>query len=330
MSKKEKKKVIKNLKFGYLYSLICGIIVIICMTLSNNFQYAKKVTFELDNWIIFLCGIAFYVLVFLISKVTKKITPKKLNIIMLIVSCLFAVLLFFVARSYSFTTDWDVRKILKNAEMIALGNKDRLENKYYSIYPNNILLTQLFSVAYKIADITKIGEGYDYLLAYQCALYAFTGYFVYKICTCIHNDNNMPIMVWLIYIILIGFSPWVIIPYSDATALFIVTLIAYCYSKLFQIPNGKKKKIYFSMMIFFSILGYYIKPQIVIFLIAVCIVFIFTRKKEIMNIKNIKKYKDFIAVLFITILITFLSINIVKGMSGFKIDKEKNLEYRIF
>ena len=305
--------------FSILYIVMIISIVLICIILPNKIQYPNKNEYYIDNILSIPIGIAFFIGFYYIACLFKN---KKKDRMLIIISCIFTLVLFLLARNYSFKTDWDAGGMLENAQLISENKYDLLENKYYSRYPNNILITKIFSIAYKIANFTKISDGYNYILLLNCFIYSWTGFLLYKITNYLLNNDNIALMAWMIYVLLIGFSPWIIIPYSDSISLGIVSLEAFLFFNVIKYKN-EKRLIFIIALIFLSIFGYYIKPQNIIIVIAMSIISILEifKKRKNYNIK-IKQICFYSIPIIITTILSLFIVKYIINTSGFKINKE--------
>lgn len=305
--------------FSVLYIAMIISIVLICIALPDKTPYPHKNEYSISNILSISVGIIFFIGIYYIACLFKE---KKKDRIMIIISCIFTLVLFLLARNYSFKTDWDAGGMLENAQLISENKYDLLENKYYSRYPNNILITKIFSIAYKIANFTKISDGYNYILLLNCFIYSWTGFLLYKITNYLLNNDNIALMAWMIYVLLIGFSPWIIIPYSDSISLGIVSLEAFLFFNVIKYKN-EKRLIFIIALIFLSIFGYYIKPQNTIIVIAMSIISILEilKKRKNYNIK-IKQICFYSIPIIITTILSLFIVKYIINTSGFKINKE--------
>ena len=83
------------------------------------------------------------------------------------------------------------------------------------------------------------------------------------------------------------FLPYIIIPYTDTISMVFPILIFYLYIKIKEEKNENKRAFFTILEGMLTILGYHIKPTIVIVVIAICIV-------EILRCKKIKMIKIFL------------------------------------
>lgn len=293
---------------GILYLLIMICINVMVIITSPNVDYPCKnyiVNKNISFFVIALICAIGVVLIFqnktIRSKcleLSKKISPK-----VVICGCiLFCIVQIYACYNYYFLTDWDVDLIYQSASEIAKGSFESSQGHgnfgwYYSIYPNNIELLGVFVSCLKLNQWLGLFAPADAVMVFialNCVIMAITGYLLYRIITQLFS-HHWGLFGWVIYIVFIGLSPWVVIPYSDSLGLAFPTLELWLFLKL-QSSNHKQK---YSMLLgFVGGIGYYIKPQTIIMLIAICIVVLihwFTR--------SVSRYKRERAMLLATLCI---------------------------
>jgi len=289
----------------------------------QNIQPICKKQFLFSNKVSALLGICLYGLIIAaICVISRRISYKcvKRSIMLLSIAGIFY--LFFVSCHYCFSTGWDCGTILDNAIYLYENRPDKLNNYYYSNYQNNILLTFFYSILYKLADALCIKNGYFLILFVQSVIYSLSGYLIYKTADIYFGEKHhmYSSAVWIIYMLIIGHSPWIVIPYSDSAGLIFVTSCAYCY---FKANSNVHKRINLFIMTLLSVLGYFIKPQIFVFAIAFSIVTLIAEYKSIIaNPKNAAKTAVFITAAVLTAISAVFTITKV---CHFKIDKEERL-----
>lgn len=240
-------------------------------------------------------------------------------------------------------------------------------NGYYSRYANNLFLTYIFLNVYKIGEVIGIQNGYFLLLFIQSIMFSAGGFLIYKIADMYFKEKYKiySICTWIIYMLIVGLSPHIVLTYSDGIGMFLSLILTYIIFKLEdkdksinkdknKINDGKEKNkllqkssisriILILLFTNLSILGYYIKPQIIIISISYVIIKILNISYlTYMVIKNknedrengrrvrrerIKKEIIYYIILSILIIITgFLIYTYIKKANnsmGINVDKEK-------
>lgn len=224
---------------------------------------------------------------------------------------------------YYFFTDWDVETIVECAMAAVTGKDINRHANYFSMYPNNLVLVTLFSWIIRAAYALGLAEhAYFALLVFQCVICWITGVLLCMIVDCLLRDDAMTAAAWVLYQLLIGLSPWISIPYSDAVALFFPTAIL---AVMFFLPRlGPKGMIRAFMLAFLSYFGYRLKPQILIVLIAFALyrlaVMAFGRTfRASLSVSGLKNIFSFAAGLLCAVLLA----NTMASKVEVEIDEEK-------
>ena len=184
---------------------------------------------------------------------------------LLVLQILFCYNLFFI-------TGWDAWNVVKNAERISNLDYLGLDIRYFSSHSNNLFLLCIYSYVFKIAHIFgKITweEGVFAVVIFQCMVSAATGFFLYQVVQKRFRSYADALLAWVIYVVFVGFSPWLFITYSDSVGLFVPILLVW----LYQIQqNGKHRWIIWFFIGLSAYVGYRIKPQTAIVFIAMALV----------------------------------------------------------
>ena len=239
-------------------------------------------------------------------------------------------------------------------------------NGYYSRYANNLFLTYIFLNVYKIGEVIGIQNGYFLLLFIQSIMFSVGGFLIYKIADMYFKEKYKiySICTWIIYMLIVGLSPHIVLTYSDGIGMFLSLILTYIIFKLEKNKDIKKDKnkinddkeknkllqkssisriILILLFTNLSILGYYIKPQIIIISIAYVIIkIVHISYLTYMVIKNknedrengrrvrkerIKKEIIYYIILSILIIITgciiYTYIRKANNSMGINVDKEK-------
>ena len=240
-------------------------------------------------------------------------------------------------------------------------------NGYYSRYANNLFLTYIFLNVYKIGEVIGIQNGYFLLLFIQSIMFSVGGFLIYKIADMYFKEKYKiySICTWIIYMLIVGLSPHIVLTYSDGIGMFLSLILTYIIFKLENeneninkdknkikddrekdklLQKGSISKIILILLfINLSILGYYIKPQIIIISIAYVIIKILNipyltylviknKKEDCKNNRRVRKErikKEIIYYIIVSILIIitgciiYTHIRKANNGMGINVDKEK-------
>lgn len=272
----------------YGFMMLC--ILILILFFQNITKYMCKQDFLFPNLVLLILGLLLLCLItIIVLKHNNKIenflnyNNRSNKIIIVTVFSLFFLQVYFCYNFYFFT-GWDADVIFNGASFISKNNYAAIWKSYYNYYPNNILITYLFSIILKINNfigVFNFDSGIMSLITIQCMLSSISSYFVYKVIYDIKKSYILSWCSWLLYCLFVGSSQWLVIPYSDSTGLIFPILIF----RLYQLQkNGRYVALKWSLITFFSFFGYNIKPQTIIVTIAIIIVLL-------LNLLRCKKNK---------------------------------------
>ena len=239
-------------------------------------------------------------------------------------------------------------------------------NGYYSRYANNLFLTYIFLNVYKIGEVIGIQNGYFLLLFIQSIMFSVGGFLIYKIADMYFKEKYKiySICTWIIYMLIVGLSPHIVLTYSDGIGMFLSLILTYIIFKLEKekdikkdknkindgkgknklLPKGSISRIILILLFTnLSILGYYIKPQIIIISISYVIIKILNipyltylviknKNEDCKNNRRVRKErikKEIIYYIIVSILIIitgciiYTHIRKANNSMGINVDKEK-------
>lgn len=258
-------------------ALLCSVLLLSILALVlfeyGSTEYWLKRTYLLSQPAMLAAGAlgiaALCALGMCAGKAGKRRTPRWLGL--LAWAALLMVQLVLCFHAY-FITGWDVRGIVETAYAVAGGEAD-LHIGYLSQYPNNVSLVMVFAAIIRAVRLLLGNPGLDrciyVLIAFQCGINTFTGMLLYHGARRLTGSTRLSWCAAVIYALFIGLSPWLMIPYSDSTALVFPTAIF----ALYQFRDEKRfGKWVWPCMGALAGLGYMIKPQVIIAAIAVTMV----------------------------------------------------------
>ena len=293
--------------------------------------------------LLIILGIIYLVL----KKVLKIRNNKNIDIIIMFLTIVLIPFLYYISIHYSYRPGWDIDIILKNIEYMLSNNTDKIMHGYYSRYANNLYITYIFLNIYKLSLNIGIQNGYFLLLLIQSIMFSLGGLLIYKIANMYFKERYKiySVYTWILYILLVGLSPHIVLTYTDGIGMFLSLLLTYIIFKIENIKILKKNKKIIIRIIFtllftnLTIISYYIKPQIII--ISIAYVIIKSLNMLMIIIKNWKNkdkiqkdyYRDFlknniyyvflIILVIVTGIMTYLSIRKANDSMGIKVDREK-------
>ena len=188
----------------------------------------------------------------------------------MIMCAVFFLLQLFLAFNIYFRAGWDVHTLTTGAWNDVLDPPLPYElvhaYDYLNFNQNNILLYGYYTLMAALCQALKRGPNFYYalMILVNIFIYTFTSFFLYENIRKL-TDERYAKIAWFIYALLIGTSGWYIVPYSDSLTLFIPSLCLYVYLYL---RSGYR----YLLISFLTALGFYIKPQTGIFMIALIMI----------------------------------------------------------
>ena len=248
------------------YAAMMCIIIAICI-LFFHIPHGRRI--DCPPWpTLMLSGAAlFFCLLCVCSLCFRKPIPKRF---LFSAAFVLMILQMIAVYQYYFYTDWDINTLMELSSAIAHDADRTTRLNYFSIYPNNLLLAWFFSVVERAAHALGLHElEYYVILCVQCLFSAATGVLLFLILEKLLHDTRLSAFGYALYLLLVGLSPWVSIPYSDSVGLLFPTLILFLY--LYRDRTKHRWAIWMAIA-FLSWIGYKIKPQILILPIAIVII----------------------------------------------------------
>jgi len=320
---------------GCAVSILVAIIVIFIdryITIQSYFDSG----FLLPNIVLIIVAILPILFFDLFEKLVEKINPSFLEIFYKVLDrwfVIFALLFFSLLLSVQFRLTnhiwfgpgWDVSIVMGEAHNIAF-NGGHLEHYYFSQYTNNIFLVAILSWVKKLWIVMDWVWIYPILrCAYVgCIIVNLSGLFmvlsVRKLTT---NWKNVLFSLFL-YVVLVGLSPWMIIPYSDTYGILFPVLTFYLYLQAKETALLLRITLWFLMGLA-GLVGYYIKPYTIIVLIA-CIVI------ELLRFFTVEKVvKTKIVLSLLVLVLSFLCSKQIWNQAvehvGIEINEDLNMTY---
>ena len=251
-------------RFIAILFLIIFSFVIINNTFFSNLEYYCKVTTDLSAKAVLLSAVVLITIIALsqalLKKLEIKLNQKKLFLVILLIFFVFQIVLL---KNVFFITGWDSNVILTDSYLLRDLKIEQLNHYYYSVYPNNIFLTYIFATIMKLEKFLGIVE-YSHtifgLVVVQSVLCTITAYLLFHI---IYHFKKSFMAAWFgfgMYVVLIIFSGWTGIVYSDSMGLIFPTSMIW----LYQNRNTMHKFIVWPSIALLGYWGYRIKPQIFI------------------------------------------------------------------
>lgn len=284
-------------------------ILILLLGFDNVNYYAKK-THLINNIYSIFFIVTVFIILFLFN-LKKEISNKLFIKLMLLISFIVFVFQFIVIRYGLFYSCWDAGKVYGISEDIFYYGRIN-DIKYLTMYPNNIFLV---SILVMIKSIPLIGTKYITTLVFNILLVNLSGIFASLTIKNILNNRLVALLSYLVLFPLILISPWILIPYSDTFAILFPILMIYIYSK------DQRNNLTYFIIGFISIVGFLIKPTVIIVTIAILLLEFMNLFDNMKNKTKLKKQILFFVFVFSGMLLSYSFKYISRNYIGFKPDK---------
>lgn len=266
---------------GWVYGLFMTATLLICLFGVGRIPHARAYfdTVFLPMWLLLPLGLCAVLALLAFSEwLGPRIRHGRIALLAASV-CLF---LFQIASvtQYYFFTDWDVEALLDLSYLLVHGGESEGLLQYFSRYPNNLLLGWVFAQVRGVAVSLGL-ERFEYglLLVMQCALNALTGAVLVLLLRELGCSRGKLVFGYGLYVLLIGLSPWVSIPYSDSMGLPFPCLAAWL-----ALRRGKKTApaliLRWALVGLCVWIGYRIKPQALFILPAILLRGLFSLRQR--------------------------------------------------
>lgn len=314
-------KVISLFVFGWILYLL-----LFC---ENLWWYACKKDFYVDNVYIGATFIGVVVIGYMVKRRTDlckwtKCFEKWLNWFdkrVNLIAFSLLVIQIYICYNIFFETGWDPGGYIIPTARLMLADADIsvMNDAYFSMFPNNLLLVQIYYLILKINNAVGIFYG-DYqlmsIVIINCVIMTISCRLIYSIVAS-KMSKSYAFFAYVISFCLIGVSPWLVICYSDSLCIFIPVLLLYIYMK-----DSLFWGIKYPLILILGYLGFCIKPQALIIVIAIVIVIVL--KKIDIPFNDIVK-KGFVTLAIsggIIILLSF-GLNHLYQLQGFDTNSDR-------
>lgn len=316
----------------YFVAILFGYIFVLIFLLGDRIDYRLKKTFLIPNYVVLFLLIVGWT-VYLRKKAKWNLKDRykafqylnKIDVDYFIK--VFGIVFFFVQvyvfYNIFFETGWDSGGYILPAARQLAGNSDIniLRNIYFSNYPNNMLLINIFAFALKINQKIGVFTNEDQAMSIvilNCLICNVTLQLIYRVVKRL-STKRIALTAFLFSCVLIGISPWNVICYSDQIALFFPILIYYIY--LHEEWNEYIRGI---VCIYFGYIGYCIKPQTVMILIAIMIYELVHRIIRFDKVK-VTKMAGILLISCVLIGVTSSGMKQLYKREGFQLDKNQKI-----
>ena len=263
------KKIKFNVDLIKVYSILFFLALLwitsICL-LEANYQFNPI-------FVIGMSFIAFLLLGFIYKKGNKKfenLSNKSTWIFYGIVTFIMVIIQFVIGYLVRTNPSWDLGLCIESAkEILQYGHSTDMA-VYYIQAPNNIFITLLLAVVIKLFSIFQLQDVNISTLIANIVFIQIAILLLFKIAKSVYNNFTACFTLVLMFLFL-PIYPYSTIMYTDTTSMFLPVAFLYCFIKIYQMPNDKKKYIYAAIVGALAFIALSLKVTALIVVIAFAI-----------------------------------------------------------
>jgi len=180
--------------------------------------------------------------------------------LMFIFMFLFSVQLLFI-RYLRTWIGWDVANIVTYAVFALDGNT--VDSHYLSLFPNNLLIFFIIHYVLRFTAIFGLSHMWLFLAVFNTILVDIALFASIITVRKFNSSIKTSLLLFILLSLLVGLTPWIIVPYSDTFLMPIVSLLILSCLLTAQAITTKKRIFFASVCGLLFALGWFIKPTII-------------------------------------------------------------------
>lgn len=213
--------------------------------------------------------------------------PKSFRVAIL--ACVLAVastIQILLGHAIQFIPEWDAGTVFKNAAGLATGTQATLDEDYFSMYPNNVMLALLLRSYLALMHSWNVADLYLSAIVLNSIVLTLSLLLTFLVARRIAG-SGMAVFILVPAFAYIVLSPWIAIPYSDTLGMVFPILILYLFllSRTVKAPAARLGL--WAAMGISATVGFNIKPTIVFVLGAAVVVAFLTSNVKRFGLKQL-------------------------------------------
>lgn len=259
------------IKYAFAGWLLLTIASILLFEASSSLL--DSVSLISNGYMILTVGVLLFMF-YRFTSITKNrsvwLSPIKALLLFFIADAAILAVQLFIAKQIFFLTGWDVRTVINAAYMVSADIPfGEWELSYFSHYPNNLFLVKLMEIMIRVGRL--FGTDYHWhLVVFNVIAVNISGVMLAFAAKNFTHSRKAAIYCFILYTILISFSGWIVIPYSDTFSLPFTTLALLLLSLQCKRGTPSDSLRYLCLGIVCGF-GYAIKPTAIFLLFALLI-----------------------------------------------------------
>lgn len=255
--------------FGFLV-LMAVLVYKSIKNVADQLDNSKDVirTYVLPDPVLLLIGLALaFLLMFVLHHNRKQFVVLQKKATLYILTAVFLIAKIWLSLELLFKTGWDAGWMFTVAK--CLINGEAQSPPYLSMFPFNFITVEYMRLCIQVGRLLNpqaIEPGLVTVVILNCVQVAIGSLLVFDMVKHILNSRRMAWVAWFLYVVFLGLSPWVCIPYTDSMAFVIPTLVLWLYMKL---EDSKHPVALWTLIAFCAYWGYRIKGVALLVFLAI-------------------------------------------------------------
>lgn len=313
------KKILNNLLNISMAFLVLFIFTVLLF--FNDYEYPwKRIALQDNNLSILFTSVGIFVLIYImflgLQNIKSNLDIESRIPFIYVLSIPIFIFQIYYHYSYYNVVGYDVTTVLNNSYNLANHNQLINQDKwYFEAWPNNIFILHIYSTLISVLQVFGSSNVNFILIILNCLLSSISGILLFKILQKLFSNTIIHWLGYLLYIVMILFSPHMTAIYTDALGVNLPIIILYLYLKYYD-KNTIVKIILLGIL---SAIAYSLKPHTFVIVIALIIYELLLKDDKFAN-----KIK-FTVILLVS---TFLSLQAISLQTSY-IKKDLNSEKRV-
>ncbi len=283
-------------------------------------------TYELNPLIIILSILVVIMILCYVYKniKNKDVSNKKTWLFYLVIASIMSVFQFVIGYLVRTDPSWDLGLVIQSAnEIISFGHSTDMA-VYYIQAPNNIFITLILAIIFKISNIFGIKDLNISMIASNILCIQLSILFLFKIVKKVFN-NITACFTLIITFMFLPIYPYTAIMYTDTTSMLLPIGFLYCVLKINDNSNNKKEYLYYALIGLLMFVSFKLKVTAIIVVIAFVI-------NELLNGKFLRVLKILLVcgLIFITMNYMFTAFLKRTNIMGIPYEKTKEIPFTHF
>jgi hypothetical protein len=234
--------------------------------------------------------------------------------VMAVLGCFFVVE-FSIGYAVRVIPDWDAGTIYSNAAGLATGSIRTVEFDYYSMYPNNIMLTLMLAGYLSVLHHFGTTDLYLGAIVLNAVVMTVAVGLAVTVARKIAGTGTA-IFVLLPCAVYVALSPWIAVPYSDTLGMLFPILLLYLFLLSQQTKNPIVTHCLWIAIGLVAAVGFYIKPTVLFVLIAAGVAMAFTLRARLREWRRVAAVAGCLVLAFGTFVAASTAIKASLAASG--------------